>query len=116
MTNFTPTDEQVAALDAFATGEDMVLEAGAGTGKTSTLKLMADSTDRRGVYLAYNRAIADDAKGDFPRTVKVGTAHSFAYRAIVNSPDYSWMRGRLNGGRVPSKVAVQILGIPYMGF
>jgi superfamily I DNA/RNA helicase len=37
----TPTGEQQAAVDAFATGATVVIEAGAGTGKTSTLRLLA---------------------------------------------------------------------------
>ncbi len=62
-----PTDEQAAILEAFQGGGDLVIEAGAGTGKTSTLRLLADSeTRRKGVYLAFNRAIADDAKASFP--------------------------------------------------
>ena len=33
------TQEQSAALEAFGTGQDVVITAGAGTGKTSTLRL-----------------------------------------------------------------------------
>ena len=47
-----PTDEQHAAVTAFASGEDLVIVAGAGTGKTSTLRMLADATSRRGLYLA----------------------------------------------------------------
>ena len=39
-----PTEEQQAALAAFATGDDLVIVAGAGTGKTSTLRMLAGST------------------------------------------------------------------------
>jgi Lhr-like helicase len=35
-----PTEEQVAACDVFASGEELALIAGAGTGKTTTLELM----------------------------------------------------------------------------
>ena len=77
-----PTAEQQAALDAFQTGENMVIEAGAGTGKTTTLKLMGKGTNDRGVYIAYNAAIAAEAKASFPRNVQCATAHSFAYRAL----------------------------------
>ncbi|MFE1928456.1 UvrD-helicase domain-containing protein [Streptomyces asoensis] len=35
----TLTDEQQAAVTAFTTGRNLVLQAGAGTGKTSTLEL-----------------------------------------------------------------------------
>lgn len=104
---FTPTDEQVAALDAYATGGTMVIEAGAGTGKTSTLKLLAkDDPNRRGVYIAYNKAIADEAAADFPATVQCRTAHSLAFRA--KGKLYA---DRLKSSRVPGKVQAQILGI-----
>lgn len=103
----TPTDEQAAAVDAFRTGDPLVLEAGAGTGKTSTLEMMARAqSDLRGVYVAYNRAIADDAKGRFPSTTKCATAHSFAYQAVGKR-----YRHRLNGPRVKSAEAARILGV-----
>ena len=64
-----PTDEQQAAADAFHAGDHLALQAGAGTGKTTTLALLAHATPRRGRYLAYNRAIAQDAAARFPATV-----------------------------------------------
>ena len=63
-----PTDEQTAAADAFHAGDHLALQAGAGTGKTTTLALLARTTQRRGRYLAYNRAIAQDATRPLPRT------------------------------------------------
>ena len=57
--NFTPTAEQAAALEAFRSGRHLALQAGAGTGKTSTLALLAgQNPTRRGRYLAFNRTIA----------------------------------------------------------
>jgi hypothetical protein len=79
---FKPTLEQQRALDLFATGESLVIEAGAGTGKTSTLTLLAASTDRRGQYIAFNRAIVNEAAEKFPGTVACSTAHSLAFRAV----------------------------------
>jgi superfamily I DNA/RNA helicase len=65
-----PTPEQAAIIDAAATGEDLVVEAGAGTGKTSTLRLVAARlTGQRGVYIAYNKAIQVDAARSFPTSV-----------------------------------------------
>lgn len=86
LTNFTPTDEQQAALDAFATGENMVLEAGAGAGKTTILRLLgilARNSNRRGLYLSFNKAIADEAKRTFPDNVDCRTAHSLAYKPVM---------------------------------
>lgn len=116
MSAFAPTPEQQACLDAFATGEDMVIEAGAGTGKTSTLKLLAASTDRKGLYIAYNKAIATDAAASFPENVACKTAHSLAYGGVIRTPTGKALLNRLRGGRVPSRQTVSILGIPQGGF
>jgi hypothetical protein len=103
----TPTDEQTAVMDSFGAGDSLVVEAGAGAGKTSTLAMSAESTPgRRGMYVAYNAAIASDAKGSFPPNVKCSTAHALAMGAVGR--DY---RHRLNGPRIPSREQATILGI-----
>jgi len=78
----TPTTEQAAARDAFSTGGDVVVSALAGTGKTAALALMAESTPKRGQYLAFNRALINDAAGRFPQECAANTVHSLAFRAI----------------------------------
>lgn len=83
MATFIPTDEQTAALDLFATGESLAIEAGAGTGKTSTLIHLANATDRRGQYIAFNKAIVTDAQAKMPSHVKARTAHSLAFGNVV---------------------------------
>jgi UvrD-like helicase C-terminal domain/AAA domain len=80
--SFTPTGEQTTALELFATGESLAIEAGAGTGKTSTLRLLAESTNRRGQYIAFNKAIVVEAGSKMPATVTCSTAHSLAYRNV----------------------------------
>lgn len=93
MTAFTPTDEQAEALRLFATGKSLAIEAGAGTGKTATLKLLGESTSRRGQYIAFNKAIVEEAKLKMPSTVAAATAHSLAYRnTVARNP---WMAERL---------------------
>lgn len=81
-TTFAPTAEQEVALDLFDTGGSLAIEAGAGAGKTSTLKLLADSTERRGQYIAFNKAIVVEAGEKMPSTVACNTAHSLAFRAV----------------------------------
>ncbi len=88
---FTPTDEQQRALRAFMTSDNLVLEAGAGTGKTSTLKLFGSATNDSGLYLAYNRQTADTARVSFPSNVECRTAHSLAFSAVGRN-----FRDRLN--------------------
>lgn len=102
-----PTGEQQRARDAFAAGGDLAVVAGAGTGKTSTLMLMAAATRRRGLYLAFNRATAEDARRRFGPNVQCRTAHSLAYRAVG-----ARYRDRLNSAaRMPSAHVARILGI-----
>jgi hypothetical protein len=52
------TQEQRAAREVFASGADLALVAGAGTGKTSTLMMMAAATSKQGLYMAFNKTTA----------------------------------------------------------
>jgi hypothetical protein len=77
------TAQQQAVIDACVSGASVVIEAGAGTGKTSTLQAAATSMHgRSGVYLAYNRVTASSARSSFPASVECVTAHALAYRAV----------------------------------
>ncbi|MCY1655559.1 UvrD-helicase domain-containing protein [Streptomyces sp. NPDC052071] len=76
------TEEQAAARDAFTVGHDLALVAGAGTGKTSTLVMMGSASRRRGMYIAFNKPIALEAKTRFGSNVHCSTSHALAYRAV----------------------------------
>lgn len=78
-----PTDEQMSALDGFASGASLKINAFAGTGKTSTLEMLAQAANRRGQYIAFNRAIVKEAKERFPDRVVCSTSHGLAYRAVA---------------------------------
>ncbi|WP_156767694.1 UvrD-helicase domain-containing protein [Candidatus Viadribacter manganicus] len=86
---FAPTDEQSAALEKFKSGESLKISAFAGSGKTSTLQLMAAARPRRGLYLAFNKKIANEAASRFPSNVDCRTTHSVAARAIRSQHAYS---------------------------
>ncbi|MEU1289773.1 UvrD-helicase domain-containing protein [Kitasatospora sp. NPDC005856] len=102
-----PTEEQQAAREVFAAGRDLALVAGAGTGKTSTLMLMGSATNKRGLYISFNRAIADDARGRFRRNVECRTAHSLAFKAVGRN-----YGPRLEASaRIPAKQTARLLGI-----
>lgn len=101
-----PTDEQQEAIDMFATGEDLVIQAGAGTGKTATLLMMANRTCNRGQYVAFNKAIVTEAERKFPKHVATNTAHSLAFRAIGKQYQH-----RLNSSRMRSPQIADYLGI-----
>jgi hypothetical protein len=77
-----PTGEQRDALDMFTSGMGLAIEAGAGTGKTTTLKMLGAATSQRCQYVAFNRAIVDEASRKMPRNVRASTAHSLAMRAV----------------------------------
>ena len=79
-----PTEEQQNAIDNYGTTGDVKVIAYAGTGKTTTLNAMAKSDDTRsGVYLAFNKRIAEEAQLKFPNHVRCSTAHSLAFRSVV---------------------------------
>ena len=108
-----PTDEQQAAVAAFGSGDDLVIVAGAGTGKTSTLRMLADSTSRRGLYLAFNKAIAEEARTAFPRSVQARTAHSLAYGWAMRN-GYSGVLQRLGRPRRHPQELAEALGVTSM--
>ncbi|MFF3467585.1 UvrD-helicase domain-containing protein [Streptomyces sp. NPDC002619] len=101
------TAEQEAAREAFAAGQNLALVAGAGTGKTSTLVMMGSVTRRRGLYVAFNKPIADEAKGRFGPNVECRTSHSLAHRAVGRQ-----FQDRLDASRhMPLKRTAQLLGL-----
>jgi hypothetical protein len=104
---FTPTPEQDAVRSAYLTGDRLVVDALAGSGKTSTLRLLAEATPRTGaLYVAYNRAIAKDAEGSFPSNTLCRTAHSLAFAAVGYQ-----LADKLKGPRQRARDVARILGI-----
>ncbi len=114
--NYTP--EQQAAIDAFIAGDNIVLSAFAGTGKTSTLRGMAEAMPGLHIlYLAYNKAIQTDAAASFPNNVDCRTAHSVAYGWMMQDAERKLLMGKLKTtNRVPSWESAKILNIPNFGF
>ena len=78
---YSPTAEQQAIINAVANGKSLKVAALAGTGKTSTLELIAAAyPDRRGLYLAYNKALQLEAEKKFPSWIDCKTVHGLAYK------------------------------------
>lgn len=99
-----PTPEQAEAVATYGDGIDCVIQAGAGCGKSSTLKMIAKSDPRRRMtYIAYNKAIATDAKRSFPSNVAASTGHGLAF-----DPRYL---PRLNRPRQTAHTAAQALDV-----
>lgn len=77
--DYKPTQEQLDAVSLFNKGQNLRINAFAGTGKTSTLMLIAKNTSKKGLYLAFNKSIQQEAEERFPNSVKCRTTHSLAY-------------------------------------
>ena len=90
---FTPTLQQQNIIAAWLTGEDVVVLAKAGTGKTTTLTLGARviqslEPGKRLLYIAYNRSVADEASTKFPPNTIVKTSDAVAYNFMrLQYPD-----------------------------
>lgn len=103
---YAPTAEQQAVIDACAAGKAVVVEAAAGAGKTSTLRLAASEMSGRVLYVAYNKAAANEAKASFPRHVRCSTIHGLAMGAEGRK-----FAHRLGGSRQPAKVTAEKLRV-----
>lgn len=105
----TPTPEQADAIEKFSTGRNLGVQAGAGAGKTSTLKGMARTApNRAGVYLAFNKTIASEARRDMPMGVQSTTMHSLAFRMVGEALA---ARQRLDQPRIASSKLARLMGI-----
>ncbi len=109
MSDFQLTDEQAHARELFLAGDSLAIEAGAGTGKTSTLVALAEARPGDfGQYVAFNKAIVVESSGKFPQWVNCSTAHSLAWRAIMDP----WRKRRINSSvRMPSWDKAKVLGL-----
>lgn len=80
-----PTDEQSVALKESELHRSFKMAAYAGAGKTSTLTLISEHLynrfDLKGLYLAFNKTIADEAKEKLHSSVECRTFHSLAFRS-----------------------------------
>jgi len=75
------TPEQQAIIDSQA--DYLVVNAFAGTGKTTTLVGYAKARPKKKMlYVAFNKAIQVEAKSKFPKNVECRTTHSIAYEKV----------------------------------
>jgi len=80
------TEEQKKILETVHRGNSLIkVNAFAGTGKTFTLTQIAHSLPKyyKGLYLAFNKSIQEEAKTKFPGNIKVKTTHGLAYYYII---------------------------------
>ncbi len=84
---YPPTPQQQEIIDAVLTGKDVVVRALAGTGKTSTLKMLArrmmrQQPDKRIAYIAFNKSIQEEAQKTMPPNVEARTGDSIAFATM----------------------------------
>ena len=78
MDDLTPTPEQAAVVASDV--RVMRINARAGTGKTTTLDMIARAhPDRKMLYLVFNRRAREAADAVFPKNVKAYTLHGLAF-------------------------------------
>jgi hypothetical protein len=81
----TPTAEQAAIIDAYSRGGNLVVNAFAGSGKTTILRLLAAASPAlRFQYVAYNAAAKKDAAASFPKNATCSTSHGLAFRPMIH--------------------------------
>jgi superfamily I DNA/RNA helicase len=98
MSRFKPTDEQCALIDGAIKGEDLVVQAGAGAGKSSTVRGACAAMEGKSIlYLVFNKTAQLEAQKTFPGNTDCRTVHSLAHRAV----------GRHYGNRPFKKVHVK---------
>lgn len=83
--SFTPTDEQLAIEGAFKENRFTTIQAKSGSGKTSTLYMLANGTEDKILYLAFNKSMAEEARRKMPDNVECRTLHSICYQQLDQS-------------------------------
>jgi hypothetical protein len=123
---FTPTAEQAHIITLAATPDEhgvyrnQIVEAGAGTGKTSLLlELCRAMPTRRGLYTTFNKAIVVEGDSKFPKRLPGGggvqarTMHSLAWHAtdqqLIDRLKKSY---RIHPDRVAERLGIQPLAVP----
>ncbi len=111
----SPTAEGEAILTATTEHRNVKVEAGAGTGKTTTMRMVAlNMPFRRGRYLTFSKELATDAaRSGFP--IECTTAHSPAMQAL----GYRYRDRLFSGARMRSRdvgVRLGIEALEVLGF
>lgn len=89
---FKPTEQQLACEQAFKLNKFLTIQALSGTGKSSTLQLLAEGTNDLILYLAFNKAMAEEARKKMPKNVECRTLHSICYQFLPDNLRYKLTR------------------------
>ena len=111
-TDYLPTAEQIQAVKLALKNDDLIIQAFAGAGKTSTLMMIAAHKEGRGQYLAFNRQIVNDVEGHKRKVeaasgidlnLKANTSHSLALRYLRSRKEYKNLK--IGGNLKPDQIA-----------
>lgn len=91
---FAPTEEGMNILTAVENGYKVVVNALAGTGKTTSMVAAAwvkklTRPEERGAYIVYNTHNADSARGRFPDNIVPMTSHAVSVNSDANKMMYA---------------------------
>lgn len=83
---FKPTEQQQLIIEAVASGEPVVaVEALAGTGKSTTLRLIAEAMPEKSfLYVVFNKSQELEAKKKMPKNVQSRTGNSLAWEYVAS--------------------------------
>lgn len=75
----TPTQEQIDILEAVKHTRVLKVNAVAGSGKSSTLRMLAEDNKVPSLYICFNKVNAEEARTKFPSHTECRTTHSLAF-------------------------------------
>jgi superfamily I DNA/RNA helicase len=87
-----PTQQQLNCISAAKENDLLKIGAIAGSGKTSTLSMVAHELKQSSLYLAFNKVTALEAANKFPSHVTCRTTHSLAYAAFGSDLQHKLVR------------------------
>lgn len=86
--SFKPTEEQESIRESFKAMDQkeeqgfLTIQAGSGTGKSSSLILLANDTQESILYLAFNKSMAEEMKRKAPWNMECRTMNSICYQYL----------------------------------
>jgi hypothetical protein len=117
LTGMPPTDEQQLILEAgvnLRPGDVLVIEAGAGTGKTSTLKMLEQVLAGRLQYTAYNASLVAESKSKFKKA-HCNTTHSLGFREVGKKFAHRLNKGRVRAYEIATKLGIEDMTLSGAG-
>ncbi|QDP59528.1 MAG: putative F-box DNA helicase protein 1 [Prokaryotic dsDNA virus sp.] len=78
---YPPTAQQIDCVNKVLGNRVVKIDAIAGSGKTSSLELVAHNLKQKSLYLTFSKVLVEEAKDRFPPWVECRTIHSLAFRA-----------------------------------